>query len=83
MLCVVFFSIMYANMSSSNDRGLNLVLGWIGWLAMMTVVVPNMVSPETRGEWFSKEYSVGTLVLLLLNVFGVIGASALAYNIIT
>jgi hypothetical protein len=50
---------------------------------MMTVVVPNVVSPETRGEWCSKEYGVGTLVLLLLNVFGVIGASALAYNIIT
>ena len=38
--CVVFFYFLYRNLSSFNDRGLNLVLRWIGWLAMLTFIVP-------------------------------------------
>lgn len=81
-LCLIFFTILYSKLPYSNDRGVNLALGWIGWLAMMTCVVPACVSPEVRGEWFSKRFGVGSLVLLLGNVLLTISASVIAFNII-
>jgi hypothetical protein len=80
--CIVFFYILYRNLSSSNDRGLNLLLGWIGWLGMLTFIVPAAVSDETRANWFSSEYGKGTLLLLLLNVIATIVGSSIAYTLV-
>ena len=82
VLCVVFFAILYSKLPYANDRGGNLYLGWIGWLAMMTVVVPACVSDEVRRQWFSGGYGGGSLLLLLVNVLATIGGSVFAFNII-
>jgi hypothetical protein len=78
----IFFYILYRNLPYANDRGLNVCLGWIGWLAMLTFIVPGCVSDETRRRWFSKEYGVGSLVLLLLIVLGTIAGSVIAYSLV-
>ena len=80
--CVVFFYLLYRNLPQANDKGLNLLLGWIGWLAMLTFIVPACFSNETRAEWFSKEYGVGTLVLLFVNVIAVIVGDYIAYTLV-
>ena len=80
--CVVFFYFLYRNLPHANDRGLNLLLGWIGWLGMLTFIIPGCVSDDTRGEWFSKEFGVGTLILLLFNVLATIAGSALTYSLV-
>lgn len=76
--CLLFFYILYRNLSDPNDRGLNVALGWIGWLAMLTFIVPASVSADTRAEWFSKQYGVGTLLLLLIDVMATIAGSVIA-----
>jgi hypothetical protein len=76
---MIFFYILYRNLPYANDRGLNVGLGWIGWLAMLTFIIPGCVSDAVRGEWFSKGYGVGSLLLLLLMVFGTIAGSVIAY----
>ena len=80
--CVVFFYFLYRNLPYDNDRGKHLLLGWIGWLAMLTFLVPGCFSAEARAEWFSKEYGTGTLVLLFLNVIAVIVGDYIAYTLV-
>jgi hypothetical protein len=80
--CIIFFCFLYHYLSSENEKGLNVALGWIGWLAMLTFIVPAAISDTTRAEWFSKEYGVGTLLLLLVNVIAVIAGDYLAYTLV-
>jgi hypothetical protein len=80
--CFIFFCCLYHYLSSENDKGLNAVLGWIGWLAMLTFIVPASISGTTRAEWFSKEYGPGSLLLLFGNVIGVIMVNYLAYTLV-
>jgi hypothetical protein len=80
--CVLFFYVLYRNLPYANDRGVNVALGWIGWLAMLTLIVPACFSDETRRQWFSNNYTVGTLLLLFLNVIAVIGGDYLAYTLV-
>ncbi|HZE83827.1 MAG TPA: hypothetical protein VE035_05920 [Puia sp.] len=80
--CVIFFCCLYHYLISENDKGLNVALGWIGWLAMLTFIVPACISDTTRAEWFSKEYGPGTLLLLFANVIAVIMGDYLAYTLV-
>jgi hypothetical protein len=80
--CVIFFYLLYRNLPYANDRLINVVLGWIGWLAMLTYIVPACFSNEVRAEWFNKEYGVGTLVLLFVNIIAVIVGSYIAYTLV-
>lgn len=79
---MIFFYFLYRNLPHANDRGLNVTLGWIGWLAMLTFIIPGCVSDKVRGEWFSKEYGVGSLLLLVLMVLGTIVGSVIAYMVV-
>jgi hypothetical protein len=49
---------------------------------MLTYIVPACYSNEVRAEWFSKEYGVGTLILLFGNVITVIVGSYIAYILV-
>ena len=81
VLCTVFFYVSYKSSSDENGKGLTLLLGWIGWLGIMAFVGPLVVPPETRVKWFSKEYGVGTVVLLLVTVLAVMAGDGLAYSL--
>jgi len=81
VLCFLFFYFSYNLSTDENGKGMTLVLGWILWLGVMALVGPLMISPETRVQWFSKEYGVGTIVLLLITVLGIIAGDSLAYSI--
>jgi hypothetical protein len=83
LLSVAFFYILYKSSSDKNGKGLTLVLGWIGWLGIMAFIVPLIVPSEKRAEWFSKEYGVGSLVLLLATVLAVIAGNGIAYSLTT
>ena len=78
--CFLFFYLLDRN-SPENDRGLYMALGWIGYLGMLTFIIPGTISTETRREWFSKPYAAGTLLVLLGNVFGAIVADYIAYTL--
>ncbi|HVV04748.1 MAG TPA: hypothetical protein VHC96_11035 [Puia sp.] len=80
-LCILFFYFSYNLSTDENGKGFTLVLGWILWLGVMALLGPLMISPETRVQWFSKEYGVGTIVLLLVTVLAVIAGNALAYSL--
>jgi hypothetical protein len=80
--CITFFYVLYRNLPYANDRGVNVALGWIGWLAMLTFIVPACFSDETKTAWFSKGFAVGTILLLLLNVIAVIGGDYFAYTLV-
>jgi len=81
ILCILFFYFSYNLSTDENGKGITLGLGWILWLGVMALLGPLMVSPETRVEWFSKKYGVGTIVLLLITVLAIIGGDSLAYSI--
>ena len=49
---------------------------------MLTFIVPGCFSAEKRADWFSKEYGVGTLVLLFVNVIAVIVGNYIAYTLV-
>ena len=79
--CFLLFYLLDRN-SPENDRGIYLVVGWIGYLGMLTFIIPGCISAETRREWFSKPYAVGTLSLLLGNVVGAIVADYIAFTLV-
>jgi hypothetical protein len=81
VLCTLFFYFSYNLSTDENGKGMTLVVGWILWLGVMALLGPLMISPETRVQWFNKEYGAGTIVLLLMTVLAVIAGDALAYSL--
>lgn len=79
--CFLLFYLIDRN-SPENDRVLYMALGWIGYLGMLTYIIPACISDATRGEWFSKPYAVGTLLLLLGNVIGAIIMDYIAFSLV-
>src|SRR6201996_4084772 len=80
--CILFFYILYKCLKDPDDRILGLVLGWIGWVGMLTFVVAGSFAPEKKREWMSRRYWVGTLLLLLLNVGCTILGNCIAYSLV-
>jgi hypothetical protein len=81
LACIVVFYILFRSSSDQNGKGIDLALGWIYWLGIMTFIVPVSVPANIRAEWFSKEYGVGSLVLLLVNVLAAIAGDHIAYTL--
>lgn len=79
--CILFFFLLYRySRSSENDRMMVVILGWIFWLGLVAYIGPQFFSDETRAEWFSRKYGVGTLVVLLINVAAAIAGNEIAYS---
>jgi hypothetical protein len=79
---LLFLSLYYFSSRSGNDMGIMLVLGWILWLGIVAIIEPLFFSDGTRAEWFSKKFGVGTLLILLGNVFLGIVCNFIAYSFI-
>ena len=81
LCCVLVFCALYRYLPADQRFG-NVLLDWIAWLGILCIG-PNFYSNETRRQWFNKQYGVGTLLLLLVNVLAAIGGNALAYTLVT
>lgn len=79
--CILFFFILYKySPASENDRMIVVIVGWIGWVGLIAWGGPQFFSDETRAEWFSRKYGVGTIVLFLINVAAAIAGNGIAYS---
>ena len=55
--------------ASESDRMINLVLGWIFWLGIFTVIFPVFIRDDVKKEWFSGKYVYASFFIFFVNVF--------------
>lgn len=81
--CTTFFGFLYwYSRGTDNDKAIVEILGWIFWLGLFAVIAPQCFSDSTRASWFSKEYTLGTLGILFINIFVSIGGNVLAATLV-